>query len=272
MSLAQLMSHELRSQQAPNEEPIVFVVDEDDSVRKSLKSLISRCGWKTETFASGHEFLNRPWPVVPSCLVLNVFLPDLNGLDLQKRVVVDGPNMSIIFITGEPDVYTTVRAMKAGAIEFLIKPFGDDVLIGAIQEGIQRSRAQFGREAEVQGLRDSYARLSHRERQVMALVASGLLNKQAGAELGISEITVKAHRGQVMQKMKANSFADLVRMAAALRSERVLWNRVSSDKAAISNHHLVRLHDKLFPSSGGYTPASESKRSRPFPTSSSASS
>ena len=249
MSLVQLMSHELGSIQAPNDEPIVFVVDEDNFVRESLKSLISCCGWKTETFASGYEFLVRAWPAVPSCLVLNVCLPDLNGLDLQRRVVVDRPNISIIFITGEPDIYTTVRAMKAGAIEFLIKPFGDDVLIEAIQEGIQRSRAQLGREAEVRGLRDSYSLLSHRERQVMALVASGLLNKQVGAELGISEITVKAHRGQVMQKMKANSFAHLVRMAATLRSERVLWNRVSSDNATISNHRVVRLHDNLLPSS-----------------------
>jgi len=249
MSLTQLVSHELGSIQAPNDEPIVFVVDEDNSVRESLKSLISCCGWKAETFASGHEFLVRAWPAVPSCLVLNVCLPDLNGLDLQRRVVVDRPNISIIFITGEPDIYTTVRAMKAGAIEFLIKPFGDDVLIEAIQEGIQRSRAQLGREAEVRGLRYSYSLLSHRERQVMALVASGLLNKQVGAELGISEITVKAHRGQVMQKMKANSFAHLVRMAETLRSERVLWNRVSSDNATISNHRVVRLHDNLLRSS-----------------------
>jgi FixJ family two-component response regulator len=150
--------------------------------------------------------------------VLDVSLPNLSGLDLQKRVVMDRPDMSIICITAQPDVYTSVRAMKAGAIEFLIKPFGDDVLLGAIQEGIQRSRVELGREANIQALRNSYARLSQRERQVMALVAAGLLNKQVGAELGISEITVKAHRGHVMQKMKANSFADLVRMAARLPS------------------------------------------------------
>ncbi len=261
MGLAQIMSHELGSLFVSNAEPIVFVVDEDKFVRESLKYLISSGGWQTETFASAREFLIRPWPAVPSCLVLNISLPDLNGLDLQKRVIVDRPNMSIIFITGEPDVYTTVRAMKAGAIEFLVRPFGDDVLVGAIQEGIQRSRAQLGREAEARGLRDSYARLSHRERQVMALVSSGLLNKQVGAELGISEITVKAHRGQVMQKMKANSFADLVRMAATLRSERVLWNRVSSDNAAISNHHFVRSHDNRFSSSDGASPGAEIKRS-----------
>ena len=216
MSVAQVMSRELESLYVSDSAPIVFVVDEDSSVRESLKSLIYCGGWETETFASAHEFLIRPWPAVPSCLVLNVSLPDLNGLDLQKRVAVDRPNMSIIFITGEPDVYTSVRAMKAGAIEFLIKPFGDDILLRAIQEGIKRSCAKLSREAEVRALRDSYARLSHRERQVMALVVSGLSNKQVGTELGISEITVKAHRGQVMQKMKANSFADLVRMAARL--------------------------------------------------------
>jgi FixJ family two-component response regulator len=222
MSLPQVVSRELGSLYVSRAEPIVFVVDEDNFVRESLKSLISCGGWKTETFASAHEFLIRPWAAVPSCLVLNVSLPDLNGLDLQKRVAVDRPNMSIIFITGQSDVYTSVRAMKAGAIEFLTEPFGDDILMGAIQEGIERSCAELSREAEVRALRDSYARLSHRERQVMALVASGLLNKQVGAELGISEITVKAHRGQVMQKMKANSFADLVGMAARLRSERLL--------------------------------------------------
>src|ERR1700722_5542928 len=190
MSVAQVMSRELESLYVSNSAPIVFVVDEDSSVRESLKSLISCGGWQTETFASAHEFLLRPWPAVPSCLVLNVSLPDLNGLDLQKRVAVDRPNMSIIFITGEADVYTTVRAMKAGAIEFLIKPFRDDILLGAIREGIKRSYAELSRDAEERALRDSYARLSQRERQVMALVASGLLNKQVGAELGISEITV----------------------------------------------------------------------------------
>jgi FixJ family two-component response regulator len=227
MSLAQLVSRELGSLYASNAEPIVFVVDEDNSVRESLKSLISYGGRQTETFASAQEFLIRPWPSVPSCLVLSASLPDLNSLDLQRRVSLDRPNMSIIFITGLPDVYTSVRAMKAGAIEFLIKPFGDDILLGAIEEGIRRSRIELHREARVQALRDSYARLSHRERQVMALVTSGLLNKQVGAELGISEITVKAHRGQVMQKMNANSFADLIRMAAMLRPERTLGSRHS---------------------------------------------
>ena len=220
MSLARVMSHELGPLQLANAEPIVFVVDDDISVRKSFESLITCGGWQIETFAYAHQFLARPRPVVPSCLVLNVSLPDLNGLDLQKRVAVERPNTPIIFITDQPDVYTSVQAMKAGAVEFLIKPFDDNILLGAIQECLKRSCTALNRDAEMRALRNSYARLSHREQQVMDLVVSGLLNKQVGAELGISEITVKAHRVQVMQKMKADSFADLVRMAMKLRSER----------------------------------------------------
>jgi FixJ family two-component response regulator len=220
MSLARVMSHELGALQLANAEPIVFVVDDDISVRKSFESLIIRGGWQIETFAYAHQFLARPRPVVPSCLVLNVTLPDRNGLDVQKRVAVERPNTPIIFITAQPDVYTSVQAMKAGAVEFLIKPFDDNILLGAIQEGLKRSCAALSRDREMRALRNSYARLSHREQQVMDLVVSGLLNKQVGGELGISEITVKAHRGQVMQKMKADSFADLVRMAMKLRSER----------------------------------------------------
>jgi FixJ family two-component response regulator len=219
MSLARVMGNELGPLPLSNEEPIVFVVDDDIFVRESLESLISCGGWQSETFASAHEFLARSRQPVPSCLVLNVFLPDLNGLDLQKRVAIERPNTPIIFIADQPDVYTSVQAMKAGAVEFLIKPFDDDILLGAIQECLRRSCAALSRDAGVRALRNSYARLSHRERQVMALIVSGLLNKQVGAELGISEITVKAHRGQVMQKMKAESFADLVRMAMRLRSE-----------------------------------------------------
>jgi len=195
---------------------IVFVVDDDISVRESLELLIRSAGWRSETFASAHEFLSRPRMAVPSCLVLDVSLPGLNGLDLQKRIAVERTDMPIIFITGYGDVPMTVQAMKAGAVEFLTKPLGDEVLLGAIRNALERSRAALDHEAEIQTLRDSYALLTRRERQVMALVVSGLLNKQVGGELGISEITVKAHRGQVMRKMKAASLPDLVTMSSRL--------------------------------------------------------
>jgi FixJ family two-component response regulator len=196
--------------------PIVFVVDDDISVRESLELLIRSEGWQPETFESAQEFLAHPRALVPSCLVLDFSLPGLNGLELQKRVAVERTDMPIIFITGFGDVPMTVQAMKAGAAEFLTKPFGDDVLLSAIRHALDRSQSALGHEAEMQVLRDCYASLTPREREVMALVASGLLNKQVGGELGISEITVKAHRGQVMQKMKADSFADLVKKAARL--------------------------------------------------------
>ena len=201
----------------PEVSPIVFVVDDDVSVRESLDSLIGCEGWQPKTFASAQEFLDHPRVVVPNCLVLDVSLPGLNGLDLQGLVAGERRDMPIIFITGYGDVPMTVQAMKAGAVEFLTKPFGDDVLLSAIRHAIERSRASLGNEAEMQVLRDRYASLTPREREVMALVASGLLNKQVGGELGISEITVKAHRGQVTRKMKADSIADLVNMAARLR-------------------------------------------------------
>jgi len=196
--------------------PIVFVVDDDISVRESLELLIQASGWQPETYASAQEFLARPRAVVPSCLVLDVALPDFNGLDLQKRVAADRPDMPVIFITGYGDVPTSVEAMKAGAIEFLTKPFGDHVLLGAIRHALERSRRAFEHEANMKALRESYASLTPREREVMVLVVSGLLNKQVGGELGISEITVKAHRGQVMRKMKADSLPALVTMAARL--------------------------------------------------------
>ncbi len=197
--------------------PIVFVVDDDVSVRESLELLIRCEGWQPETFASAQEFLDYPRARVPNCLVLDVSLPGLNGLDLQQLVASERTDMPIIFITGYGNVPMTVQAMKAGAVEFLTKPFSDDVLLRAIRQALERSRAALGHEAEMRVLRDRYASLSQRERQVMALVVSGLLNKQVGGELGISEITVKAHRGKVMQKMKADSLADLVKMAARLR-------------------------------------------------------
>jgi FixJ family two-component response regulator len=196
--------------------PILFVVDDDVSVRESLELLLGCAGWRAETFASAQDFLARPRVDAPSCLVLDVGLPDLNGLDLQKRVAVDRSDMPIIFITGYGNVPMTVQAMKAGAVEFLTKPFSEDVLLNAIRQAIDRSRSALDEEAGTRLLRDCYASLSRREREVMALVVSGLLNKQVGGELGISEITVKAHRGRVMEKMKADSFADLVNMAARL--------------------------------------------------------
>src|ERR1700692_1703713 len=205
MITATASEHDSRSSRVSHVTPVVFVVDDDVSVRESLELLIRCAGWQPETFASAEEFLARPRVFAPTCLVLDVNLPDLNGLDLQKRVAVDRIDMPIIFITGYGDVPMTVQAMKAGAVEFLTKPFGDDVLLDAIRHAIECSHSALGREAEMQVLRDCYASLTRREREVMALVVSGLLNKQVGGELGISEITVKAHRGKVTRKMKAGS-------------------------------------------------------------------
>jgi FixJ family two-component response regulator len=194
---------------------IVFVVDDDVSVRESLELLIRAAGWHPETFASAREFLSRPRPTVPCCLVLDMTLPGLSGLELQQQLV-ERTDMPIIFITGHGDVPMTVQAMKAGAVEFLTKPFTNDVLLAAIDGAIERSRTVVRQESELRVLRSSYSSLTPREREVMALVVSGLLNKQVGGELGISEITVKAHRGQLMRKMKADSLPELVTMAARL--------------------------------------------------------
>ena len=185
---------------------IVFVVDDDISIRESLELLIRHQGWQPEIFASGQEFLDHPRVSVPSCLILDISLPGLNGLELQKRIAVERTDMPIIFVTGHGDVPKTVQAMKAGAVEFLTKPFGDDVLLSAIRQALERSRVVLGREADMRVLRERHASLTPRERQVMGLVVSGLLNKQVGGELGISEITVKAHRGkQYGKKMMACS-------------------------------------------------------------------
>jgi FixJ family two-component response regulator len=195
----------------------VYVVDDDVSVREALELLISNEGWQPEIFATAQEFLARPAVPAPSCLVLDMTLPDLNGLELQERIAAERIDMPIIFITGFGDVPMTVRAMKAGAVEFLTKPFSDEVLLAAIRNALERSHAARDAEAAMQSLRSCYASLSAREREVMTLVVSGLMNKQVGGELGISEITVKAHRGRVMRKMEAHSLADLVTMAAKLR-------------------------------------------------------
>ena len=196
--------------------PIVFVVDDDVSVRESLELLIHSAGWSPETFPSAAAFLARPRVDVPSCLVLDVSLPDLNGLELQTRIADDRFELPIIFITGYGDVPMTVRAMKAGAVEFLTKPIDEQSLLRALDDAVGKARATFEGQVNLRALRDGYASLSRRERQVMALVSSGFLNKQVGVRLGISEITVKAHRGHLMRKMQAPSFAELVNMAARL--------------------------------------------------------
>jgi FixJ family two-component response regulator len=196
--------------------PIVFVVDDDFSVREALDSLIRQAGWRPELFVSAQDFLAHPRVLVPNCLVLDVTLPGLNGLELQSLIAGERRDTPIIFITGHADVPMSVKAMKAGAVEFLTKPVPEDVLVSAIEGAIARSRVALDREAELQSLRRRHSHLTPREREVMAMIVRGLLNKQVAGELGMVEMTVKAHRGQVMRKMNAASFADLVNMAAEL--------------------------------------------------------
>jgi FixJ family two-component response regulator len=221
MNTASVTEKEVRLYQMEQPSPMIFVVDDDISVRESLELLFRYEGWQVETFISAQEFFDHPRSFAPCCLVLDFSLPGLNGLEVQKRIAVERPNMPIIFITGYGDIPMTVQAMKAGAVEFLTKPFGEEVLLGAIRSAVERSKSLAGRDAELRALRERYARLTSREREVLARVVAGLLNKQVGCELGISEITVKAHRGNVMRKMQADSLAQLVNMATRLRLTRM---------------------------------------------------
>lgn len=242
--------------------PLVFTIDDDTSVRQSLEQLTLSIGCRLETFASAKEFLARPRSAVPCCLILDLDLPGLNGLELQERIASDRSEMPIIFITGQGDIRMTVRAMKCGAFEFLTKPFDGDVLVNTIRQAIKRSEAMLNRETELQVLREDFGSLTPREREVMTLVVSGLLNKQVGGELGISEITVKAHRGNVMRKMKADSLAALVKIAARLRlthtpaTVAVQGNGPAETSALVRNHPGQR---------AGSTPVSRAIVAEPVP-------
>jgi FixJ family two-component response regulator len=201
--------------------PVVFIVDDDEAVRESVKKLISSVGLKAETFGTTQEFLNSKRPAAPACLILDVRLPDVSGIEFQRQLADAGIQIPIIFITGHGDIPMTVRAMKAGAVEFLTKPFRGQELLDAVQEAIARDREAWSRRAQVAEISARYETLTPREKEVMALVARGLLNKQIAAELGTSELTIKTHRGRVMEKMQADSVADLVRMSERLKSSTV---------------------------------------------------
>jgi FixJ family two-component response regulator len=216
---------------------VVYLVDSNRTLRESLERLIRYEGWHPKSFTSGEEFLTNPLDVVPGCLLIDVSLPGLSGLELQRRTAVEHPHIPTIFLSAQGDIPTVVEAMKAGAVEFLTKPFRDTELLSAVREALKRSRLVLAKEAQKQALQRSYASLSPRERQVMTLVSAGLPNKLVGGELGISEITVKAHRGQVMQKMQADSFADLIKMAAKLGLSRMKeFPQLSRDDSGVLSH------------------------------------
>jgi FixJ family two-component response regulator len=213
--------------------PVVFVIEDDISVRESLEMLIRSAGWEPRIFASALEFLSLPRTPAPSCMILDACLPDVDGLHLQQ-LVADRVELPVIFITAYNDVALSVRAMKAGAIEFLMKPINHDRLLDAIRDALDRSRVALIHEAEVQLLRDRYATLSRREREVMGLVVCGCLNKQIGAKLGISEITVKAHRGRVMRKMQARCLVTLINIAGTLGISAA--TRAGADRSPLPGH------------------------------------